>query len=79
MLFSDFKALGEVAWGEFGGLPIPGGQERNAAPTTVLLMPDFCVQFSRLVVSDTSDLMDYSTPGVPVLHHLPEFAQTHLH
>ena len=23
--------------------------------------------------------MDRSTPGLPVLHHLPEFAQTHLH
>ena len=23
--------------------------------------------------------MDCSTPGVPVLHHLPEFAQTHVH
>ena len=22
--------------------------------------------------------MDYSTPGFPVLHHLPEFAQTHV-
>ena len=25
------------------------------------------------------DLMDCSTPGLPVLHHLPEFAQTHVH
>ena len=23
--------------------------------------------------------MDHSTPGFPVLHHLPEFAQTHIH
>ena len=23
--------------------------------------------------------MDYSTPGLPILHHLPEFAQTHVH
>ena len=23
--------------------------------------------------------MDYSTPGLPVLHYLPEFAQTHVH
>ena len=23
--------------------------------------------------------MDYATPGSPVLHHLPEFAQTHVH
>ena len=26
-----------------------------------------------------SDPMDCSTPGFPVLHHLPEFAQTHAH
>jgi len=25
------------------------------------------------------DLMDCSTPGFPVLHYLPEFAQTHVH
>ena len=25
------------------------------------------------------DLMDYSTPGFPVLHYLLEFAQTHVH
>ena len=23
--------------------------------------------------------MDWSTPGIPVLHHLPELAQTHVH
>ena len=25
------------------------------------------------------DLMDCSMPGFPVLHHLPEFSQTHIH
>ena len=25
------------------------------------------------------DTMDCSKPGLPVLHHLPEFAQTHVH
>ena len=25
------------------------------------------------------DPMDYSTPGLAVLHHLPEFTQTHVH
>ena len=25
------------------------------------------------------DSMDYSMPGLPVLHHLPEFAQIHAH
>ena len=26
-----------------------------------------------------SDPIDCSTPGFPVLHHLPEFAQAHVH
>ena len=26
-----------------------------------------------------SDSMDCNKPGFPVLHHLPEFAQTHVH
>ena len=30
-------------------------------------------------MSDTEKPMDYSTPGFPVLHYLPEFAQTHVH
>ena len=34
--------------------------------------------FSRSVVSDC-DPMDCSTPGFPVLHHLSELAQTHVH
>ena len=34
--------------------------------------------FSHSVVSDF-DLMDCSTPGFPVHHHLLEFAQTHVH
>ena len=25
------------------------------------------------------DLMDYSTPGLPVYHHLPEYVQVHVH
>ena len=25
------------------------------------------------------DPMDYSTPGLPVHHHLPEFTQSHMH
>ena len=28
---------------------------------------------------DFCDPMDYSTPGFPVLHYLPEFAYIHVH
>ena len=37
------------------------------------------VQFSRSVVSNLCDRMDYSTPGLPVHHQLPESTQTHVH
>ena len=32
-----------------------------------------------LLFSHSFDPMDCSTPGLPGLHHLPEFAQTHVH
>ena len=38
--------------------------------------------FSLVVVQSFSrvcDPRDCSTPGFPVLHHLPELAQTHVH
>ena len=35
--------------------------------------------FSHSVVSFLCDPMDCSTPGFPVLHYLPELAQTHVH
>jgi len=37
------------------------------------------VQFSRSVVSYFFDLMDCSTPGLPVHHQLLEFTQSHVH
>ena len=38
-------------------------------------------QFSSVAQSclNLCDLMNYSTPGLPVHHHLPEFTQTHVH
>ena len=35
--------------------------------------------FSHLVVSDSFDPKDCSMPGLPVPHHLPKFAQVHIH
>ena len=37
------------------------------------------VQFSRSVVTNPCSPMDCSTPVFPVLHHLPELTQTHVH
>ena len=35
--------------------------------------------FSSSVMSDSLNPMNCSAPGFPVLHHLPEFAQIHVH
>ena len=39
------------------------------------------VQFSSVAQSCLTlcDLMNCNMPGLPVLHHLPEFTQTHIH
>ena len=49
------------------------GPEETSHGERVLLL------FSRSVVSDSLPPTDCSTPGLPVLHHLPELAQTHVH
>ena len=44
-------------------------------------MSCLCIQFSSVTQScpNLCNLMDCSTPGFPVLYHLPEFAQSHVH
>ena len=39
---------------------------------------NYCCSFAKLCLTLCS-LLDYSTPGVPVLHCLPEFAQARVH
>ena len=39
----------------------------------------FSLLFSCSVMSNFCDPMDFSTPGVPVHHQLPEVAQNHVH
>ena len=39
----------------------------------------FSLLFSHSVCLTLCNPMDCSTPGFPVLHHLPELAQTHVH
>ena len=40
---------------------------------------DSLLLFSLPVISDSLQTMDCSTPDPPILHHLPEFAQVHIH
>ena len=43
------------------------------------MRPNKDVQFSLSVMSNSCNLVDYSTPRHPVLHQLQEFTQTHVH
>ena len=55
----------------------PQCRELKTTRTTSFFPKDIVVQSLSCVW--LCDPMDYSTPGFPVLHHLPEFAQTHVH
>ena len=41
--------------------------------------PIFCFCSVAKLCPTLCNPMDCSTPGFPILHHLPEFAQTHVH
>ena len=43
-----------------------------------LLLSSFVIVVAQLCPT-LCDPMDYSTPGFPVSHYIPEFAQTHVH
>ena len=45
---------------------------------SLTFMNAFCCSVAQLCLT-LCDPIDWSTPGFPVLHHLPEFAQTHIH
>ena len=53
----------------------------------LIMMPHYPLFYYYIIFAVVQSLscltlcspMDCSTPGFPVLHHLPEFAQTHVH
>ena len=57
--------------GEGGSVCVWGGQE-------VCAMLCCCCSVAQLCLT-LCDPLDCSTSGFPVLHHLPEFAQTNVH
>ena len=59
----------------------PASPTLIVSPALVSLVPetDLLLFFSHSVCPTLCDPMDCSTPGFPVLHSLPEFAQTHVH
>ena len=60
------KFVGRTLWRHF--------QRKRAAESC----PIRCYSVAQLCPT-LCDLMDCNTPGFPVLHHLPEFTQTHVH
>ena len=60
-----------AAWGPAS--PGEEGQWSSMSPTSLQHY------FSLFNLSVLSDPMDRSSPGLPVLHQLPEFTQTHVH
>ena len=67
-----------VGWGVCACVcvAVTEGRERRRPcyPTMPLLL--LSVAQSCLTLCDP---MDGSTPGLPILHHLPEFTQAHVH
>ena len=55
-------------------------QKKGCTPHTTTPHPPLggCCSVTKLCPT-LCDPMDCSTPGFPVLHYLPEFAQTHIH
>ena len=61
---------------------ISGHGETRSLALPVVYVTNSCIRYPALVVQSCPalcDPMDCSTPGLPVLHYLPEFAQTHVH
>ena len=57
-------------------MEIPDKQEANN--TTAVVSPCCCCSVAKLCLT-LCNLMNCSMPGFPIIHYLPEFAQTHVH
>ena len=57
------------------------GERISAFPFAHRISVSCAVQFSSVtqLCPTLCDPMNYSTPGLPVHHHFPEFTQTHVH
>ena len=79
------RILEWVAISSFRGSSQPTDRTRVSALQADSLLPEPLQkprpvgQFSRSVVSDSLQLMDRSTSGLPDHHRFPEFTQTHVH
>ena len=77
-MFATYKIVGWTV--AFGGFHMV--QSNNNTVTQIRSKLQFLVSFNCSVAQSCPTLcnpMDFSTPGLPVLHHLPELAQTRVH
>ena len=72
-----------ISFGEFYLEPRVKGQEGRTALRKIVPVVISCEDCCHCSVSQLCptfcDPMDYSLPGFPVLHYLPELTQTHVH
>ena len=59
--------------------PPPIFHPREQVWSCLLALPDLGCYSVAKSYPTPCDPMDYCTPGSPILHHLPKFAQTHVH
>ena len=59
-------------------IPFDSGGCKSGGQGALLQVPFFCCLVAKSCLT-LCDPMYYSTPGFPVRHYLPEFAQTHVH
>ena len=76
--FYNFQYLSAVHLDSWFHSVLLDHREMNAAFHSLPLLYPLLLLFSCSVVSNCNS-MNCSMPGFPVLHHLPEFAQTHVH
>ena len=73
----------EQKWSKDGNLRTGFGRESHSFPRSddCFFWPLSSVQFSSVAQSCPTlcDPMNYSTPGLPVPHQLPEFTEAHVH
>ena len=70
----EFRAIKCLLYRRF-----PASHQREADVIVEGFSAFLGMWFSCSVMSNSRDLVDYSTPGFPVLGCLPEFAHTHAH
>ena len=92
-IWTDLGLLGKIHWFSMPstvyiclhfcgltacGILVPQSEMELTSLVLKTLSHDYCCSVTKLCPA-LCNSMDWSTPGFPVFHYLPEFAQTHVH